>query len=179
MCYVYVIECGDYWKFGITSNHPDARCDEIQTGNPLKCKVYNYALFHSREGAIFIERLIHGYLHLYRERGEWFRKGAYSNAVANLLGLEELSSMIINEVCFQIDLDSCDDRKQAIGEWSCYWSRVFKSGQHESYSRLPWRTTYFSFELEESHSKDCLLSKRDGLMKVSVHDLPEFDKDSD
>ena len=179
MCYVYAIECGDYWKFGITSNHPDARCEEIQTGNPVKCTVYNYALYSSRESALFIEKLIHGFLYLYRERGEWFRKGAYSNTVANLLGLNELTMIIINEVEFQIDLDSCEDRKKALEQWACYWCRVFKTKEHESYSSLPWKTTYFSIELEEMHSKDCLLSKKDGFAKVSVHDLPNSVDESD
>ena len=179
MCYVYAIEAGDFWKFGIAEN-PVSRCAEIQTSNPAKCNLYNYGNYHYRESAILFEKLVHGYLYPYRERGEWFRKGSYPNMVANLLGDSNVLSMIIiQEIEFQIKLDECKDRKSALEEWALFWNRSFRDGEIGKYSSLPWVTHYFSYQCREMVSEQCLLFEREGLIKYSLEDVPEYRKETE
>lgn len=65
---VYLIQCGNFFKVGI-SKQPKRRLKEIQTCNPLPCRIIGTK---SVEDAVHLERFIHSELTECNSSGEWF-----------------------------------------------------------------------------------------------------------
>lgn len=66
--YLYVLQCNEYVKFGISSN-PKYRVSSLQTGNPYKINLLLAIIY---KDCFEIEKNIHKYYDEKRERGEWF-----------------------------------------------------------------------------------------------------------
>jgi len=66
--YLYVMQCKEYVKFGISKN-PNSRIKELQTGNPYKI---NLLLKINYSDCFDIENNVHSYFDKKRGLGEWF-----------------------------------------------------------------------------------------------------------
>lgn len=81
--FVYLIQCEDYVKVGVSSN-PEGRLRSMQTGNP-----FNMFLVNKWETTsdFRIESITHRELAEYRVHGEWFKCSPLvaSNKIGNAL----------------------------------------------------------------------------------------------
>lgn len=67
---VYVIQCQDLYKIGITVGSIENRLNTLQTANPFELKlVYAVKTQNCKE----LESLLHNKFSANRERGEWFK----------------------------------------------------------------------------------------------------------
>lgn len=88
--YVYVIGQEDgqggyeYVKIGISSS-PNARLNELQTGNPKRLSVLGH--FNAGVMAGRLERLVHAALDTDRMQGEWFVFSSRTQALIELLSV--------------------------------------------------------------------------------------------
>ncbi|RLI72248.1 MAG: hypothetical protein DRP02_02220 [Candidatus Gerdarchaeota archaeon] len=67
---LYLIQCGEFVKIGVTDNL-QKRIKTFQTGNPFPLKVLYARDFHNAKR---IERNLHRKYKKHRHRLEWFRK---------------------------------------------------------------------------------------------------------
>ena len=65
--FVYFISDGTDIKIGFTSDQPESRMADLQTGNPNKLKLIGYIL-----GDRSVEYWLHTKFNRYRKTGEWF-----------------------------------------------------------------------------------------------------------
>jgi hypothetical protein len=68
MQYLYLIQCQQFYKIGIT-NDVENRLAQLSTGNPFELKVL---LMYGYDNAEIVERAIHQRFANSRKRGEWF-----------------------------------------------------------------------------------------------------------
>ena len=66
MSFVYVMECGGYYKIGLSAT-PRVRCSSIQVGNPFPVTLIGVA-----EGSDYVEAEWHAVFRAKRVRGEWY-----------------------------------------------------------------------------------------------------------
>lgn len=71
---VYILKSGDYFKIGVTGGDIIKRIKSLQTGNPIKIKLFGLCPCEDKEEAFELEGCIHKYLKNYKSNGgkEWF-----------------------------------------------------------------------------------------------------------
>ena len=71
---VYIIQCNEFYKVGLSSDH-QRRILELQTGNPYKLHLRVCLVYEKRSHAAYVEKWLHENLAENRKRGEWFKRG--------------------------------------------------------------------------------------------------------
>ena len=75
MCVYFITDDNNHVKIGVCSGDPTFRVKELQTGNPLKLRVYEKietSRYKDNVSSFDLEKIFHEKFKDYRLEGEWF-----------------------------------------------------------------------------------------------------------
>lgn len=108
--FVYIIECQQYIKVGV-SDKPFERLGSMATGNPFELKLLALLFISGSRQAYATENKIHKKFSKFRVRGEWFERGI----------LEDVLDMMITPIT---DINIMENHCKSADDYHAYNGNV-------------------------------------------------------